>query len=141
MTERDLCSLCRHENPPENRFCGWCGARLTSTAPAPRTKGSLAAGVGALPVRLKPVGKALAVGAAVLAAEAGLAWVRRRTPRGDLASLPAVRDADLAVSERLVYQSLEEVLVQTWAGNSQSRVFARRAIRLFTNAEPTDKQE
>jgi len=32
MTERAFCPLCRHENPPENRFCGGCGVRLTAAS-------------------------------------------------------------------------------------------------------------
>jgi len=30
MTELAPCPLCRHENTPSNRFCGSCGAPLTS---------------------------------------------------------------------------------------------------------------
>jgi predicted amidophosphoribosyltransferase len=31
MTEREVpCSRCHQENPPTNRFCGSCGAPLTS---------------------------------------------------------------------------------------------------------------
>jgi hypothetical protein len=36
-----------------------------------------------LPAELKPVGRALAVGLATLAAEAGLAWLRRRAEGSD----------------------------------------------------------
>jgi hypothetical protein len=30
MVETAPCPLCRHTNPPGNRFCGSCGAPLTS---------------------------------------------------------------------------------------------------------------
>jgi hypothetical protein len=132
MTEHAPCPRCRHGNPPKNRFCGWCGAPLTSSELVPRRERGLAVAGRTLPVRLKPVGKALAVGVAALAAEAGLSWLRRRAEGGGRPSMPAARDVDL------VGQSLEEVLVRTWVGDSQkSRIFARRAMRSFVSMAPT----
>jgi hypothetical protein len=94
-----------------------------------------------LPVRLKPVGKALAVGVAALAAEAGLSWLRRRAEGGGRPSMPAARDVDPASPGYLVGQSLEEVLVRAWVGDSQkSRIFARRAIRSFVSMAPTHRR-
>jgi hypothetical protein len=87
-----------------------------------------------LPVRLKPVGKALAAGVAALAAEAGLSWLRRRAEAEGRPSMPAARDVEPA---SLVGQSLEEVLVRAWVGDSRSRIFTRRTIRSFVSVVPT----
>src|SRR5215211_5518984 len=62
-------------------------------------------------------GKALAVGVAVLAAEAGLSWLQRRSGAEERSSLPADRGLGSASRGYLVSQrSLEEVLLQTWEG-------------------------
>ena len=45
----------------------------------------------AWPSKLGPAGKALAVGVAALAAEAGLSWLQRRIGTEERSSLPAVR--------------------------------------------------
>ena len=68
------CPRCRHENPTENRFCGRCGASLIVDGQiARRTENSpTTVGRALPPAELKPVGKALAVGLATLAARAGL---------------------------------------------------------------------
>jgi hypothetical protein len=76
------------------------------------------------------VSKALAVGVAVLAAEAGLSWLQRRIGAEERSSLPTVRDADSASRGYHVGQSLEVVLVGAW-DDTQSRAFARREVRSF----------
>jgi hypothetical protein len=140
MTEQTPCPLCQHENPPENRFCGSCGARLTSGEqlatrqehhPVPATR--------AWPTMLVPAGKALAVGVAVLAAEASLSWLRRKVQAEDRSSVPALRGADSTLRGHLVSQSLEEILVQRWEGSPDSQVFARRVVRSFITTGPTDR--
>jgi hypothetical protein len=132
MTEPQVpCPRCRQENPPRNRFCGSCGVPLTSGEqlatrreyrPVPTSR--------AWPDKLGPTGKALAVGVAALAAEAGLSWLRRQIGAEDRSSVPAVRGVGSAPRHYLVGQSLEEVLVQTWE-DSQSRAFVRREVRSF----------
>src|SRR3712207_5197550 len=115
MTEQAPCPLCRHENPPGNRFCGSCGAPLTSGEQlATRQEHRPVRAGRAWPSKLGPMGKALAVSVAALAAEAGLSWLRRRIGTEHRSSLPAVRDAGSASRGYLVGQSLEEVLVQAW---------------------------
>src|ERR671913_99724 len=134
MTEQQVpCPRCRQENPPMNRFCGSCGIRLTSGEQlATRQEHSPVQAGRAWPAKLSPVSKALAVGVAVLAAEAGLSWLQRRIGTEERTSLPAIRDADSASRGYLVSQSLEEVLVQTWEV-PHSRVLARREVRsIFT---------
>jgi hypothetical protein len=132
MTNLAPCPLCQHENPSENRFCGSCGARLTSEEqlatrqqpyPVPATR--------AWPTMLGPAGKAVAVGVAVLAAEASLFWLRGKMGADNRSSMTALRGADSTSRGYLVSQSLEEVLVQTWEKSSDSRVFARRVVRTY----------
>jgi hypothetical protein len=132
MAERQVpCPRCPRENPPTNRYCGSCGVPLTSGEQlATRQEHSPVQAGRAWPAKLGPAGKALAVGVAVLAAEAGPSWLRHKTRAEDWSSLPAVRDAGFAPRGYLVSQSLEEVLLQIWE-DSQSRVFARREVRSF----------
>jgi hypothetical protein len=132
MTEQQVpCPRCRHENPPGNRFCGSCGVQLMSGEQlATRQDHRPVTARHAWPAKLGPVSKALAVGVAVLAAEAGLSWLQRRIGTEERSSLPAVRDADSASRHYFVGQSLEEVLLQTWE-DSQNRAFARREVRSF----------
>jgi hypothetical protein len=90
--------------------------------------------------KLGPAGKALAVGVAVLAAEAGLSWLQRRIGTEERSSLPADRDAGSASRGYLVSQrSLEEVLLQTWEG-PHSRVLARREVLSFFTTGPTGRR-
>ena len=139
MTEQAPCLLCRHENPPMNRFCGSCGAPLTSSEQlAMRQEHSPVPAGRAWPSKLGPAGKALAVGVAVLAAEAGLSWLQRRIGTEERSSLPADRDAGSASRGYLVSQSLEEVL-QTWEG-PHSQVLARREVLSFVAKGPTGRR-
>ena len=94
----------------------------------------------AVPAKLKPVGKALAVGAAVLAAEALLSRLGRRADRGR-PSLPGVaRGSEAAVPGRLVGWGLEEVLVLMDEGGSRSRVLERRTARWSYAVETPDRR-
>jgi Double zinc ribbon len=133
MTEREVpCPRCRQENPPRNRFCGSCGVQLMSSEQlATRQEYRPVRAASALPSRLGSVGKAVAVGVAVLAAEAGLSWLQHRIGTEDRSSLPAVRGVGSASRGYLVGQSLEEVL-QMWE-DSQGRVVARREVRSFVS--------
>lgn len=141
MTERDLCSLCRHENPPGNRLCGSCGAPLTSGEQlATRQEHRPVPARRAWPAMLGPAGKALAVSVAVLAAEVGVSWLRDKIGAEDRSPMPAVRSADSASHGYLLSQSLEEILIQTWEEDSHSRVFARREVRSFVTTGPTNRR-
>ena len=141
MEEHTWCPLCRHDNPPENRFCGRCGASLISSEqlPVPRREGRLTAAGRALPARLKPVGKALAVTLAALAAETSLAWLSRRAERTTSSRLPTREVGGTASRGHLVGLSLEEVFVQVQEGDFRSRGFARRVIRSFDIAESSER--
>ena len=89
MTQK-LCPACAAQNPLENRFCGQCVSRLDQPLVAPRRQ-ELAIGRGSsLPApALKQVGRAAAASLAAIAAEAALAWLRRRAGSDELA--PPVR--------------------------------------------------
>ena len=141
MTEQQVpCPRCRQENPPTNRFCGSCGVQLISGEQlATRQEHRPVQAGRAWPAKLGPVSKALAVGVAVLAVEAGLSWLQRRIGTEERSSLPAVRDADSASGGYLLGQSLEEVLVGAWE-DSRGRVVARREVRSFVSTGSTGGQ-
>ncbi len=84
MVER-ICSQCQHGNPIDNRFCGRCGHTLdTPRLPeASSNTGSTALmrTMPQLPAEMRQLGTSLAIGLAALAAEAGMAWLRRRVER------------------------------------------------------------
>jgi hypothetical protein len=140
MTERQVpCPQCPQENPPGNRFCGSCGAPLTSDEQLATRKEHRPVRAGrAWPSKLGPAGKALAVGVAALAAEAGLSWLQRRIGTEER-SVPTIRDAGSASRGYFVGQSLEEVLVGAWE-DSYGRVVARREIRSFLITGPTGRR-
>ena len=139
MDERISCSVCRRENPPENRYCGSCGTALADSGQlVPRRDHSPAPTVRSLPAKLGPSGKALAVGLAALAAEAGMLWLRRRVERADPTPLPAVQDSGSPVSEYLLSRRLEEVFVWLQTEDSRSHIFARREVRSFDVPKPPD---
>jgi hypothetical protein len=141
MTEQQVpCPRCRHENPPGDRFCGSCGAPLTSGEQLARRQEHSPVRAGrAWPSKLGPAGKALAVGVAVLAAEAGLSWLQRRIGTEERSSLPAVRDADSDSRHYFVGQSLEEVLLGAWE-DYHGWVVVRREVRSFVTTEPTGRR-
>ncbi len=141
MDERNPCLLCRHDNPPENRFCGSCGTALADSGQqlVPRRGDGPATTVRTLPAKLGPTGKALAVGLATLAAEAGLLWLRRRAERPELPSLPAANSPEPTVAEYLIGQSVEEVWVWVQEGDLGGRGVARRTVRTFGIAESADR--
>jgi hypothetical protein len=144
MEERSSasCPQCRHGNPLENRFCGACGTPLTSSGQLARRPedGPPTAGRALLPAELKPVGRALEVGLATLAARAGLAWLRRRAEGSDRAPLTAAKGTEPAIPEHLVYQSFEEAYAWVRKGDFESRMFARRAVESFRAMNPKDGQ-
>jgi hypothetical protein len=77
MTQK-VCPACAAPNALENRFCGRCGSRLEQPLVAPR-RPELAIGRRLLlpSPTLRQAGRA-AASLVAIAAEAGLAWLRRR---------------------------------------------------------------
>ena len=140
MAEPAPCLRCRHANPPENRFCGWCGASLESSHElVPRREGALTAVRRTLPAKLGPAGKVVAVGLVTLAAEVGVSWLRQRAKAEEGPLTPTDRQVSTAAFDRLLGESLEEVLIQELEGGYRSRVFVRRAIRSLVITKPPDR--
>lgn len=78
MTQK-LCPACAAANALENRFCGRCGSRLEQPLVTPRRQELTIGRNSLLPApTLRQVGRAAAASLVAIAAEAGLAWLRRR---------------------------------------------------------------
>ena len=105
-----------------------------------RREGNLTVMGHAVPVKPGPVGKALAVGLVTLAVRAGLSWLRNRTTAENQSSALSARESDTDVSERLLGQRLEEVLIQELEGEHPGRVLAWRAVRSIIITEPIDRR-
>ena len=132
MDEHTPCPQCEHESPTGNRFCGRCGASLTSANQlVPRRENTPATVVRALPSKLGPTGKTVAVGLVALAAELGVLWLHRRAERAGRLPLPTAQDPKPAIPDYLVGQSLEEVYVWLQEGDHRGRILARREVRSF----------
>ncbi len=140
MDEYAPCPQCEHKNLPDNRFCGRCGVSLTSSKQLVprRVDHSPVAKVQALPAKLGPTGKALAMSLATLAAEASLLWLRRRVERTGHRPplLPDAQESKPASSAYFVSQSLEEVSVWLQGGDYHSHLFARRVSRSVERSFP-----
>jgi hypothetical protein len=138
MALQTPCPQCQHANPPENRFCGWCGASLGADSDlVARRESNLTVMGHVLPVKPGPVGKVLAVGLGTLAMRAGMSWLRHRITADDRLSMLTTREHDTAVSERLLGQGLEEVLIQKLVEDYRSRTIAWRALRSIVVTEWT----
>jgi hypothetical protein len=136
MVER-ICPACQHGNPLDDRFCGKCGAPLERQLPARRTDAPLTLAGRSLPVTWKQLGRTVALSAAALAAEAGLAWLRRRVENGPpSAPLAQTRPAQapksvaettaLAVPASNVVTIVSQRVVEIWdAGDGARRVVER----------------
>ena len=144
MEERSStpCPQCRHGNPPENRFCGACGAPLTGSGQLARRPEGVPPwpGRALLPAELKPAGRALAVGLATLAVRAGHVWLRRRSGGPDRPPLIAAKGTEPVIPGHLVYRSFEEVHAWFGEGGLEGRMFARRAVESFRAMNPKDGQ-
>jgi len=141
MSEQTPCPRCQHANPQENHFCGWCGTSLGAGSDlVARREGTPTVMGHSLSVKPGPVSKALAVGLATLAMRAGLSWLRHRSTVEDRSSKLTTREFEIAISERLLGQSLEAVLVQELEGEHRGRVLAWRAVRSIVATEPIDRR-
>ena len=106
MAEPALCLRCRHANPPENRFCGWCGASLKSSHElVPRREGALTAASRTLPAKLGPAGKVVAVGVVTLAAGVGLSWLRQRAKAEEGPLTPPARQVGTDVFDHFLVRA------------------------------------
>jgi Double zinc ribbon len=90
MVER-ICPACQQANPIDDRFCGKCGAPLERQLPVRLADTRLTIAGRNLPITWQQLGKTVALSAAALAADVGLAWLRRRIEAG-----PATTSTSLA---------------------------------------------
>ena len=81
MVER-ICPACQQANPIDDRFCGKCGVPLERQLPVRLADTRLAIAGRNLPITWQQLGKTVALSAAALAADVGLAWLRRRIEAG-----------------------------------------------------------
>ena len=141
MADQIPCPGCRHANPPENRFCGWCGASsvpVTSTDLMSPRAGTLTVMGHALPVEPGAIGTALAVGLGTLAMQVAMSWLRHRFKADDRpTSTLAIQEHDTALSGYLLGQGIEEILIQELGEAHQGRNIAWQAIRSVTVTEWT----
>ncbi|NJL06471.1 MAG: zinc ribbon domain-containing protein [Chloroflexaceae bacterium] len=139
MVER-ICSQCQHGNPIENRYCGRCGAALAQprALPDPASTHALAPAAPQLPAEIRQIGATLAVGLAALAAEAGMAWLRRRVERIGTPAPPShhalLRTAPIQATppQTLLPPGAETIMrqqvIEIWEEGSLKRQIVERAI-------------
>lgn len=136
MVER-VCPTCQHGNPMDNRFCGACGAPLEHNALAPRSPAAIVVAGQRIPLaQVREVGKAVAVGLAAIAAEAGIAYLRRRSERAGIpAAALAVRPADSAAlaaqageQAARVVTIVSQRVVEVWEHGSLARQVVEKHV-------------
>jgi hypothetical protein len=98
MVER-ICPTCQQANPVDDRFCGKCGAQMERQLPARIADARLTIAGRNLPVTWQQLGKTVAFSAAALAADVGLAWLRRRLEAGPSAPTTALAQRAPAASD------------------------------------------
>jgi hypothetical protein len=137
MVER-ICPACQHGNPLDDRFCGKCGAPLERQLPARRTDAPLTVAGRQLPVTWQQFGKTVALSVAAVAAEAGLAWLRKRIESGAAsAPAPLVRTAPAArqVADAAAPKSgpvssvvtiVSQRVIEIWEGEDGRRQISER---------------
>ena len=125
MVER-ICPACQHGNPLENRFCGNCGHGLEQQLPAVRQPSAIALAGAALPVPWKQVSKTVAIGIATLAAEAGLAWLKRKVEGGNAPATTALVPTRPAQPASDVVTIVSQRVLEVWEGGDLTRRVVER---------------
>jgi hypothetical protein len=131
MVER-ICPSCQHGNPMDDRFCGKCGVPLERQLPMRRPDARLTIAGRDLPVTWKQFSRTVALSVAALAAEAGLAWLRRRMDSGSSAApiaparaapsrSTAAETTTLAGPVRNVVTVVSQRVVEIWDGGDGTR--------------------
>lgn len=121
MVER-ICPACQHGNPVSDNYCGKCGAQLERLLPARRTHDHLTIAGRDLPVTWRQVGRTMALGVAAIAAEAGIAMLRRYVEGGP--STPATT----ALARRLTN-------TPSRPGASVVTIVSQRVVEIMDTAE------
>jgi hypothetical protein len=134
MIER-ICPSCQHGNPLDDRYCGKCGTPLERQLPARSSDAQLMIAGRALPVTWKQLSRTVAVSVAALAAEAGIAWLRRRmdSPSTALASPKSAlaRSNSTASSQNATVKSQTTVVSQRTIEVEQTNTGKRVVERSF----------
>jgi hypothetical protein len=135
MVER-ICPACQHANPVDDRFCGKCGAPMERQLPARRGDTRLTIAGRNLPVTWQQLGKTVALSAAALAAEAGLAWLRHRIEAGSSAaptsltrsapSSPAAETTALARPAGNIVTIISQRVIEVWDSGDGKRQISER---------------
>jgi hypothetical protein len=119
MTQK-LCPACTAQNPLDNRYCGRCGSRLDQPLVAQRPSDLTIGRSPLLPApTMRQVGRAAAASLLAIAAEVGLAWLRRRAEPGEEAALPSRQKAASSLPARALPGPPGRV----------SAIFGRRIVR------------
>jgi len=137
MVER-ICPSCQHGNPLDDRFCGKCGAPLERQLLMRGSDARLAIAGRSLPVTWKQFSRTVALSVAALAAEAGLAWLRRRIDSApSLAPLgpataptpkPGARTTAIARPVGSVVTIVSQRVVEIWDGGDGTRRVVERSF-------------
>lgn len=137
MVER-ICPTCQHGNPLNDRFCGKCGAALERQLPARVGAAPLTIAGRQLPVTWQQLGKTVALSAAALAAEAGLAWLRRRIETGPATALsvrqppaasPAASSTEIAKSPvSSIVTIISQRVVEVWESADGKKQISERHV-------------
>ena len=137
MVER-ICPICQHGNPVDDRFCGKCGAPMERQLPARRGDAHLTIAGRNLPVTWQQLGKTVALSAAALVAEAGLAWLRRRIEAGPTAApatlarpasntgATAVETTALARPAANIVTIISQRVIEVWDSGDGKRQISER---------------
>lgn len=133
MVER-ICPACQHGNHLENRFCGACGNPLRPDALASRPQTTLTIAGRTLPTtQIADLGKVVALGLVTVAAEAGLAWLRRRAERAGVPA-PVVQQPTAAIAPRSdptaahVVTIISQRVVEVWEQGGLTRQVVERHV-------------
>ncbi len=135
MVER-ICPACQHGNTLESRYCNRCGGALERQLPVRVGESRLAVAGRQLPVTWQQLGKTVALSAAALAAEVGLAWLRNRVESGRRAEIapllkPAARGGNEAIVPAprqggSIVTIISQRVVEIWdSGDGERRVVER----------------
>ncbi len=113
-----ICPRCQTANPELQRFCGNCGAPFEQPL-RPWTGSRLALRPIKIPARWRQTGRVMALGVMTLAAEVGIAWLRRHQSGHVPASISSSNSAPTSSSE--VY-GLQQRVIERWVkGQLQER--------------------
>jgi hypothetical protein len=135
MVER-ICPACQQANPVDDRFCGKCGAQMERQLPARIADTRLTIAGRNLPITWQQLGKTVAISAAALAADVGMAWLRRRLEAGPSAaptalarSMPAGADATApARSAGSIVTIISQRVIEVWDSGDGKRQINEKHI-------------